>query len=193
MKGLQDKAALVTGGSSGIGQAIAIRLGEEGARVAINYVGLPEGAVTTREAIEYGVEMCVKKVAEAGGRPILVEADASDEQAVGAMYDRVMGEYGRLDILVNNAGIQVAAHPTRRTGSSASWPTRQRLSCSAGWTCRSCSGSAASATCPSGSCRTWPGGGQPAGAGGQRRVDPAAAGRVRRAARRRAAADRAAG
>jgi glucose 1-dehydrogenase len=109
MKGLQDKVALVTGGSSGIGQAIAIRLGEEGARVAINYVGRPEGAITTREAIEHGVEMCVKKVAEAGGRPILVEADVSDEQAVGGMYDRVMSEYGRLDILVNNAGIQVAA------------------------------------------------------------------------------------
>src|SRR5947207_2016392 len=113
MKGLQDKVALVTGGSSGIGQAIAIRLGEEGARVAINYVGRPEGAITTREAIEHGVEMCVKKVAEAGGRPILVEADVSDEQAVAGMYDRVMGEYGRLDILVNNAGIQVAADSDR--------------------------------------------------------------------------------
>ena len=108
MKGLQDKVALVTGGSSGIGQAIAIRLGEEGARVAINYVGRPEGAITTREAIEHGVEMCVKKVAEAGGRPILVEADVSDEQAVSEMYDRVMSESGRLDILVNNAGIQIS-------------------------------------------------------------------------------------
>jgi NAD(P)-dependent dehydrogenase (short-subunit alcohol dehydrogenase family) len=52
--------------------------------------------------------MCMKKVAEAGGRPILVEADVSDEQAVAGMYDRVMSEYGRLDILVNNAGIQIA-------------------------------------------------------------------------------------
>ena len=66
MKGLQDKVALVTGGSSGIGQAIAIRLGEEGANVAINYVGRPEGAISTREAIEHGVEICMKKMAEAG-------------------------------------------------------------------------------------------------------------------------------
>ena len=108
MKGLQDKVALVTGGSSGIGQAIAIRLGEEGANVAINYVGRPEGAISTREAIEHGVEICMKKMAEAGGRPILVAADVSDEQAVDQMFDRVLSEYGRLDVLINNAGIQVA-------------------------------------------------------------------------------------
>jgi glucose 1-dehydrogenase len=108
MKGLQDKVALVTGGSSGIGQAIAIRLGEEGANVAINYVGRPEGAISTKEAIEDGVEICMKKMAEAGGRPILVAADVSDEQAVDQMFDRVRSEYGRLDILVNNAGIQIA-------------------------------------------------------------------------------------
>ena len=108
MKGLRDKVALVTGGSSGIGQAIAIRLGEEGANVAINYVGRPEGAISTREAIEHGVEICMKKVAEAGGRPILVSADVSDEQAVDQMFGRVLTEYGRLDILVNNAGIQIA-------------------------------------------------------------------------------------
>src|SRR5437899_835594 len=108
VKGLQDKVALVTGGSSGIGQAIAIRLGEEGANVAINYVGRPEGAISTKEAIEHGVEVCMKKVTESGGRPILVAADVSGEQAVEQMFDQVLGEYGRLDILVNNAGIQVA-------------------------------------------------------------------------------------
>jgi glucose 1-dehydrogenase len=108
MKGLQDKVALVTGGSSRIGQAIAVRLGEEGASVAINYVGRPEGAISTRDAIEHGVEICLKKVAEAGGRPTLVAADVSDEQAVEQMFDRVMSEYGQLDILVNNAGIQIA-------------------------------------------------------------------------------------
>jgi glucose 1-dehydrogenase len=109
VKGLQDKVALVTGGSSGIGQAIAIRLGEEGVNVAINYVGRPEGAEATRDAIEHEVEICMKRMAESGGRPILVAADVSDEQAVGQMFDQVMSEYGRLDILVNNAGIQVAA------------------------------------------------------------------------------------
>ena len=107
MRGLQDKVALVTGGSSGIGQAIAIRLGEEGANVAINYVGPPEGAISTKEAIEHGVEICMKKMAEAGGGRS-VAADVSDEQAVDQMFDRVMSEYGRLDILVNNAGIQIA-------------------------------------------------------------------------------------
>src|SRR5499427_9016916 len=108
LKRLHGKVALVTGGSSGIGQSIAVRLGEEGANVAINYVGCPDGAISTREAIEHGVEICMKKVAEAGGRPILVAADVSDEQAVGQMFGRVMTEYGRLNILVNNAGIQIA-------------------------------------------------------------------------------------
>ena len=95
-------------GGSGIGQAIAVRLGEEGANVAINYVGRPEGAISTKEAIEHGIEICMKKVAEAGGRPILVAADVSDEHAVDEMFDQVLTEYGRLDILVNDAGIQIA-------------------------------------------------------------------------------------
>ncbi|SDC71382.1 glucose 1-dehydrogenase [Geodermatophilus telluris] len=109
MKGLQGKTALVTGGSSGIGQAIAIRLGEEGVDVAINYVGAPEGAEETREAIEHGVEMCVKEMSAAGTHPILVAADVSSEDQVGAMFEQVHREYGRVDLLVNNAGIQVAA------------------------------------------------------------------------------------
>ena len=109
MKGLQGKKALVTGGSSGIGQAIAIRLGEESVDVAINYVGPPEGAEATREAIEHGVEICMKEMSAAGTHPILVAADVSQEDQVGAMFEQALGEYGRLDFLVNNAGIQVAA------------------------------------------------------------------------------------
>jgi len=109
MQGLRDKVAVVTGGSSGIGQAIAIRLGQEGVNVAINYVGRVEGAEETKEAIEHGVDLCMKKLSESGTRPTLVRADVADEDDVAGMFQRVLGEYGRLDFLVNNAGIQVAA------------------------------------------------------------------------------------
>jgi glucose 1-dehydrogenase len=108
MKGLQGKVAVVTGGSSGIGQAIAIRLGEEGVDVAINYVGRPDGAEATKESIEHGVNICMKQMAAAGTKPILVEADVSQEADVTAMFDRVLSEYGRVDFLINNAGIQIA-------------------------------------------------------------------------------------
>src|SRR5215207_1874550 len=109
MKGLQDKVAVVTGGSSGIGQAIAIRLAEEDVHVAINYVGRPDGAEETRDAIEHGVQLCMKQMSAAGGHPILVAADVSKDDEVAAMFDRVRAEYGRIDVLINNAGIQVAA------------------------------------------------------------------------------------
>jgi len=109
VNGLQGKKALVTGGSSGIGQAIAIRLGEEGVDVAINYVGRPEGAEETREAIEHGVEICMKEMSATGTHPILVAADVSNEDQVSAMFEQTIGEYGRLDFLINNAGIQIAA------------------------------------------------------------------------------------
>ena len=108
MKGLQGKVAVVTGGSSGIGQAIAIRLGEEGVDVAINYVGRPEGAEETKESIEHGVNICMKQMSQAGTSPILVAADVSQEDQVAAMFLRVKSEYGRLDFLINNAGIQIA-------------------------------------------------------------------------------------
>jgi glucose 1-dehydrogenase len=108
MKGLQGKVAVVTGGSSGIGQAIAIRLGQEGVDVAINYVGRPAGAEATKETIEHGVEICMKEMAQAGTDPILVEADVADPDQVARMFAQVQAKYGRLDILINNAGIQIA-------------------------------------------------------------------------------------
>ncbi len=110
MEGLQGKTALVTGGSSGIGQAIAIRLGHEGVNVAVNYVGPMEGAVATRDAIEGGVHACISEINEcqARSRAVLVEADVADEDAVGRMFKEVRAEFGGVDFLINNAGIQVA-------------------------------------------------------------------------------------
>jgi glucose 1-dehydrogenase len=108
MNGLSGKTAIVTGGSSGIGQSIAIRLGHEGANVAVNYVGGLEGAEETRDAIEQGVDRCMKAVQDAGGRAMLVEADVSDEHEVETMFKTVAHELGPVDFLVNNAGIQVA-------------------------------------------------------------------------------------
>lgn len=110
MIGLQGKTAIVTGGSSGIGQAIAVRLGHEGVDVAINYVGPHEGAEATRDTIEAGVRACVDEVnsCAASSRAIVVEADVSDEADVRRMFDRVRTEFGSVDLLVNNAGIQVA-------------------------------------------------------------------------------------
>jgi len=108
MKGLEGKTALVTGGSSGIGQAIAIGLGREGVNVAVNYVGRPEGAEATKDAIDRGVQMCMKEVEAAGARAMLVEADVSKEDEVEAMFEQVGKELGTPDFLVNNAGIQIS-------------------------------------------------------------------------------------
>jgi glucose 1-dehydrogenase len=108
MKGLRGKKALVTGGGSGIGQAIAIRLGEEGVDVAINYIGRPESAEETREAIEHGVQICMKQMTDGGTRPILVAGDVSDAGQVERLFADVHDQYGGIDILINNAGIQIA-------------------------------------------------------------------------------------
>ncbi len=98
MKGLKGKKALVTGASSGIGQAIAVRLGEEGVDVAINYIGPSTDAIATKEKVD---------AAMAGTRAIIVEADVSDPAAVERMFAEATAEYGGIDILVNNAGFQI--------------------------------------------------------------------------------------
>jgi glucose 1-dehydrogenase len=110
MRGLDGRTAIVTGGSSGIGQAIAIRLGHDGVNVAINYVGPLEGALATRDAIDGGVRACVAEVngCSAPSRAIVVEADVSDEQSVERMFKDARAEFGTVDFLVNNAGIQIA-------------------------------------------------------------------------------------
>jgi glucose 1-dehydrogenase len=110
MLGLSGKTAIVTGGSSGIGQAIAVRLGHEGVNVAVNYVGPLEGARATADQIEAGLEACLAEVNSCPrpSRAMLVKADVSDETEVEAMFDQVRAELGPVDFLVNNAGIQIA-------------------------------------------------------------------------------------
>lgn len=103
MKGLTGKNALITGATSGIGQAIAIRLAQEGCNIAINYRKSPEGAEDTEE-------MALKKactdVDNCGVRSLLVQGDVSQESDILEMIDEVVDKFGSLDILINNAGIQ---------------------------------------------------------------------------------------
>jgi glucose 1-dehydrogenase len=104
MRGLKGKNVLVTGGTSGIGQAIAVRFAEYGANVAINYLRAPEEASETEEQ----VHACVRKVRQEGVRDVLVGADVSNEDEVARMVAQTVDELGGIDILVNNAGIQIS-------------------------------------------------------------------------------------
>jgi glucose 1-dehydrogenase len=104
MPGIKDKNVLVTGGSSGIGQAIAVRFAEHGANVAINYLRRPDEAQDTEEQ----VHACVNKVQQEGVRDVLVQGDVSKEDDVVRMVGQAVEELGGLDVLVNNAGIQIS-------------------------------------------------------------------------------------
>jgi glucose 1-dehydrogenase len=104
MPGLKGKNVLVTGGSSGIGQAIAVRFAEHGANVAINYLTTPDEAQDTEEQ----VNACVSRVRQEGVRDVLVQGDVSDEDDVVRMVGMAAEELGGIDVLVNNAGIQIS-------------------------------------------------------------------------------------
>ncbi|NEW74616.1 SDR family NAD(P)-dependent oxidoreductase [Streptomyces rhizosphaericus] len=91
---LDGKAALVTGGSRGIGEAVAIRLAEQGADVALTYHSQAERAADV-----------VDRIKALGRRAWAVRADGVDAQAVRAAVEGTAAEFGRLDILVNNAGV----------------------------------------------------------------------------------------
>jgi glucose 1-dehydrogenase len=104
MRGLKGKNVLVTRGTSGIGQAIAIRFAQEGANVAINYRKSNEDAAETEKL----VNQCLKRVRQEGVTEILVKGDVAKEQEVVGMVAKVVEKLGGLDILVNNAGIQIA-------------------------------------------------------------------------------------
>lgn len=103
MKGLKGKNALVTGATSGIGQAIAVRLAQEGVNVAINYRKSPDDASDTVEMLE---EAC-EEIRGCGVNNVLVQGDVSKEEDVMEMVNTAIENLGSLDILINNAGIQI--------------------------------------------------------------------------------------
>lgn len=111
--GLDGKNVLVTGGSSGIGQAIAVRFGEEGANVGINYLKVLEDARETEDMVE-AVQRCQTQVEDCGVETHLVQADVTNGNDVERMIQSTIDTLGGIDVLVNNAGIQISS-PTHET------------------------------------------------------------------------------
>jgi len=98
MPRLEDKVALVTGSSQGIGQGVAVRLAQEGAKVVINYHSHPEGAQET-----------LAQVRAAGSDGITIQADLGQTSEIDALIQQSLSKFGRIDILVNNAGLEKPA------------------------------------------------------------------------------------
>lgn len=94
MSKLKGKVALVTGGSKGIGAAIAKSLAAEGASVAVNYASSKSGAEST-----------VAEIVAAGGTAVSVQGDVSKAADARSIVDKTIAKFGRLDILVNNSGV----------------------------------------------------------------------------------------
>lgn len=94
MARLEDKTALVTGASRGIGRAIALELAREGARVAVSY-----------HSNEAKAQEVADEISKLGGLAMMIQADVGDAQQARAAVERAADVFGRLDILVNNAGI----------------------------------------------------------------------------------------
>ncbi|MDO8879830.1 MAG: 3-oxoacyl-[acyl-carrier-protein] reductase [Coriobacteriia bacterium] len=94
MRRLEGRVALVTGGSRGIGAAIALRLASEGATVAVNYAGNASAAADV-----------VAQIVSGGGTAEMFQADIGDSTAATDLVTAVVERFGRLDVLVNNAGI----------------------------------------------------------------------------------------
>ena len=94
-KKLNGQTALVTGANSGIGEGVAISLGEAGANVVVNYVVNPDAA-----------DAVVEKIKSFGSNAVAIQADVSKEDQVISMFQQVVQKFGTVDILVNNAGLQ---------------------------------------------------------------------------------------
>src|SRR5258708_31168424 len=93
---LEGKSAMVTGGSRGMGAAIAKRLAGDGANVAITYTKGADAAASV-----------VKDIERIGRKAIAIQADAADADAVKAAVEKTFATFGRLDVLVNNAGTAI--------------------------------------------------------------------------------------
>lgn len=96
MNTLQNKVALVTGASRGIGAAVARQLAAAGAKIIVNFAGGLDAAQQT-----------VASITQAGGDAIALQADVSNPQQVSELFDAAIAHYGKIDILVNNAGIMI--------------------------------------------------------------------------------------
>ena len=95
-RNLNGKVALVTGGSKGIGRAIALRLARDGAAVAVNYSSSADDA-----------QAVVDEIGKAAGQAFAIHADVSQPEQIEGLFEATLSHFGRLDILVNNAGAQI--------------------------------------------------------------------------------------
>jgi glucose 1-dehydrogenase len=97
---LERKVAIVTGSATGIGEAIATRMAQEGAAVAIDYIAGQQDKAA----------QVVSRIEQAGGKAIALEADVSKEDQITQLIARTVETFGKLDIMVNNAGVE-REHP----------------------------------------------------------------------------------